>query len=72
MGLNGIVFDVKVMLADAKAQVQRLRYEAHEYCSKYGYDVPCHVLAQRLADIAQVYTQHASMRALGVITMLIR
>lgn len=57
--------------ADAKAQVQRLRYEAHEFENKYGYKVPCHVLAKRIADVAQVYTQHASMRAFGVITMLI-
>lgn len=58
-------------LADAKAQVQRLRYEAHEFESKFGYKVPCHVLAKRIADVAQVYTQQASMRAFGVITMLI-
>ncbi|RQM19965.1 hypothetical protein B5M09_002638 [Aphanomyces astaci] len=74
---------------DAKAQVQRLRYEAHEFENKFGYPVPVHVLAKRLADIsqvrffitylpslvssssAQVYTQHASMRALGVVTILI-
>ncbi|EQC37449.1 proteasome subunit alpha type-6 [Saprolegnia diclina VS20] len=59
------------LYADAKAQVQRLRYEAHDFEHKYGYPVPCHVLAKRLADISQVYTQHASMRALGVVTMLI-
>lgn len=59
------------LLADAKAQVQRLRYEAHEFENKFGYKVPCHVLAKRIADVAQVYTQHASMRAFGVITMLI-
>lgn len=58
------------MLADARAQVQRLRVEANEYKNKYGYDVPCHVLAKRIADISQVYTQHASMRALGIVTML--
>jgi 20S proteasome alpha/beta subunit len=51
--------------------VQRLRYEAHEFEFKYGYKVPCHVLAKRIADVAQVYTQHASMRAFGVITMLV-
>lgn len=51
--------------------MSRLRYEAQEYTSKYGYEVPCHVLAQRLADLSQINTQHASMRALGVITMLV-
>jgi len=59
------------MLSDARAQVQRLRYEAHEFEFKYGYEIPCHVLAKRIADISQVYTQHASMRALGVISMLV-
>ncbi|KAF0698644.1 Aste57867_10738 [Aphanomyces stellatus] len=58
-------------IADAKAQVQRLRYEAHEFENKFGYAAPVHVLAKRLADISQVYTQHASMRALGVVTILI-
>lgn len=58
------------LYADAKAQVQRLRYEAHEFEFKFGYHIPCHVLAKRIADISQVYTQHASMRAFGVITML--
>ncbi|DAZ99682.1 TPA: hypothetical protein N0F65_001919 [Lagenidium giganteum] len=56
---------------DAKAQVQRLRYEANEFEHKFGYKIPCHVLAKRIADVAQVYTQHASMRAFGVITMLV-
>ncbi|OWZ24808.1 Proteasome subunit alpha type-6 [Phytophthora megakarya] len=59
------------LYADSKAQVQRLRYEAHEFENKFGYKIPCHVLAKRIADVAQVYTQHASMRAFGVITMLI-
>lgn len=57
--------------ADARAQAQRLRYEAHEFEHKFGYKVPPHVLAKRIADVAQVYTQHASMRAFGVITFLI-
>jgi len=45
---------ISITIADAKAQVQRLRYEAHEFESKFGYPVPCHVLAKRLADISQV------------------
>lgn len=35
-------------------QVTRLRQEAHEFRFKNGYDVPVHVLAKRIADIAQV------------------
>lgn len=57
--------------ADSRVLVQRLRYEAHEYRFKYGYDCPVHVLARRIADIAQVYTQQASMRALACVAMLV-
>ncbi|CAM9513999.1 unnamed protein product [Ectocarpus sp. 12 AP-2014] len=59
------------MIADSRVLVQRLRYEAHEFRFKYGYDCPAHVLARRIADIAQVYTQQASMRALACVAMLI-
>ena len=31
-----------------------------------GYEIPVHYLAQLVADNAQIYTQHAFMRALGV------
>ncbi len=31
-----------------------------------GYRIPIAVLAQKMADMAQVYTQHAFMRALAV------
>jgi 20S proteasome subunit alpha 1 len=42
------------LVTDSRAQVTRLRQEAHEFRFKYGYDVPVHVLAKRIADIAQV------------------
>ena len=57
--------------ADSRVLVQRLRYEAHEFRFKYGYECPAHVLARRIADIAQVYTQQASMRALACVAMLV-
>ncbi|CAM9140581.1 unnamed protein product [Chrysoparadoxa australica] len=59
------------MIADAKAEVQRLRYEAHEFRYKYGYDCPVAVLAKRIADISQVYTQQASLRALACVAILV-
>jgi|EP00979_Chaetoceros_neogracilis_P003573 20S proteasome subunit alpha 1 len=59
------------MIADCKAQVQRLRYEAADFQYKYGYTIPVHVLAKRIADIAQVNTQSASMRPLATVCILI-
>jgi len=58
-------------IADCKAQVQRARYEAADYQFKYGYSIPVHVLAKRIADIAQVNTQSASMRPLATVCILI-
>jgi hypothetical protein len=44
-------------IADARACVDRARGEAAEFRYKYGYEMPCNVLAKRLANINQVYTQ---------------
>lgn len=44
-------------IADARAYVDRARGEAAEFRYKYGYEMPCDVLAKRLANINQVYTQ---------------
>jgi len=59
------------MIPDAKAQVQRARFEASEFNYKYSYTIPVQYLAQRVADMSQVYTQHAWMRPLGVEMILI-
>lgn len=59
------------MLPDIKAQVERIRYEANEFAFENGYPIPVHVLAKRIADICQVYTQEASSRALACVMLLI-
>jgi 20S proteasome alpha/beta subunit len=48
-------------IADARASVDRARGEAAEFRYKYGYEMPCDVLAKRLANINQVYTQRVSL-----------
>jgi 20S proteasome subunit alpha 1 len=47
-------------IADARASVTRARGEAAEFRYKYGYEMPCDILAKRLANINQVYTQRVS------------
>lgn len=59
------------IMADCKASVQRARMEAADFAFKYGYPVPVHVLARRIADIAQVNTQSASMRPLACVMLLV-
>jgi len=57
--------------ADSKAFVQRARHEAAKWTFDNGYPCPVAVLAQRMADLAQVRTQSASMRPLACMSLLI-
>ena len=49
-------------IADARASVMRARGEAAEFRYKFGYEMPCDVLAKRVANISQVYTQRVCFR----------
>jgi len=59
------------LLADARALVQRARYEAAEFKYKNGYEIPVNYMSKRIADIQQVYTQHAYMRPSGTEMLLV-
>ena len=58
-------------MADCKSLVQRARYEANKWTFDHGFSCPVSVLAKRMADLAQVNTQTASMRPLAVISLFI-
>lgn len=58
-------------VADIRAQVERIRYEANEFWFKNGYSMPVHALSKRVADICQVYTQEASSRALACVMLFV-
>ena len=58
-------------MADCKAFIQRARYEAGQWTFTNGYSMPVSALAKRMADLAQVNTQTASMRPLAVISCFI-
>lgn len=57
------------MVCDFQAVVQRARDEANNFLYTNGYDIPVHYLANRMADVQQVFTQHAFMRALAVVVI---
>jgi len=54
---------------DARAVVFKAREIAAKYKDKNGYEIPVQYLSLKLANIGQVYTQHAYMRPYGVSTM---
>lgn len=45
---------LKLYIADIRAQVETIRYEANQFKFNNGFPIPVHVLAKRMADLAQV------------------
>jgi 20S proteasome subunit alpha 1 len=58
------------LIADAKVQVQRAQYEAAEFNFSNGFDIPVSYAAEKVANVAQYYTQHAFMRPYGVTAIM--
>lgn len=52
--------------ADSRAVLQEARETAARFKMDYGYEIPVDYLAKRIADKAQIKTQYARMRPLGV------
>lgn len=59
LAFSGLFGDARVLLDDARvyAQIHRLTY---------GEAIPVELLAKRICDIKQVYTQHGGVRPFGV------
>ena len=51
--------------------VEVLRREATRFHFKWGYDMPIKVLAMRMGELNQIYTQHTYMRPYQLVAMLI-
>ncbi|CAL6007603.1 20S_proteasome alpha subunit 1 [Hexamita inflata] len=51
--------------ADGRRLVDRLRSEAQDFYSQFGYQPTADIAAERIADVIQVVTQEASLRPYG-------
>ena len=47
-----------------------MRQFAGDYRQDFGYEIPIHILADKVAEFAQLYTQQAYMRPLCCVTMI--
>lgn len=64
LAFSGLFGDARVLIDDARvyAQVYRLTY---------GERIPVELLAKRICDIKQVYTQHGGVRPFGVAFLIV-
>nr|GLL27810.1 proteasome subunit alpha type-6-like [Ipomoea trifida] len=70
-GLGFLLMFIGKIDESKRTLVQQARNEAAEFRFRYGYEMPVDVLARWIADKSQVYTQHAYMRPLGVVAMVL-
>ncbi|ENN95738.1 proteasome subunit alpha [Methanocaldococcus villosus KIN24-T80] len=54
------------LVADARVLIDRARLEAQIYRLTYGEEIPIELLAKKICDIKQAYTQHGGVRPFGV------
>lgn len=47
-----------------------MRQFASDFRADYGYEIPIHIIAEKVGEVAQLYTQHAYMRPLCVVSLL--
>jgi 20S proteasome subunit alpha 1 len=55
--------------ADGRSLIIRARQIAADFQDKNGYECPVHWLSYKVANLGQLYTQHAYMRPYGVTTI---
>lgn len=55
--------------ADGQSLIIRARQIASDFQDKNGYECPVHWLSYKIANLGQLYTQHAYMRPYGVTTV---
>ncbi|WP_214400748.1 archaeal proteasome endopeptidase complex subunit alpha [Methanocaldococcus lauensis] len=58
------------LVADARVLIDRARLEAQIYRLTYGEEIPIELLAKKICDIKQAYTQHGGVRPFGVSLLL--
>ncbi|CAM9624694.1 unnamed protein product, partial [Phaeothamnion confervicola] len=66
-----VLFVGSGVAGDVLHQVRRARLEALEFKQQFGHHIPLHLLARKLADAAQLRTQHAATRPLGIASLLL-
>lgn len=64
----GVIFTG--LMPDAKTLLVIMRQKAAEFQDDFGYTIPINVLAQKISEQCQFYTQQAHMRPLCVISLL--